>query len=89
MSGIIRNIESQSKANNAYNGGFKEMVTGGYGGWRVITEFGDDSFNQQIRIRPVNSAASSMWFDTAAQEYDKLDSRWVVVTSDMSRTALK
>lgn len=89
MSGIIRNIEAQSKANNAYNIGFKEMVTGGYGGWRVITEFGDDSFNQEIKIRPLRSAASSLWFDTAAQEYDKRDANWAFYTSDMSTTEFK
>jgi hypothetical protein len=65
------------------------MVTGGYGGWRILTEHDDESFNQQIRIKPTKGAASSMWFDTAAQEYDKRDAGWAFYTSDMGLAEFK
>ena len=42
MEGLIRNVESTSKASNAYDCAFDEVINGGYGGWRVITEFTDD-----------------------------------------------
>lgn len=86
MSGLIRNIESQSKASNAYDNAFDEMVNGGYGGWRVLTEFSDDdAFDQDIRIKPIKGATTSLWFDPSAEEYDKRDAKWAFLTFDMSR----
>lgn len=84
MTGLIRNIESVSKAGNAYDCAFDETVNGGYGGWRVITEFNDDdAFEQDIKIKPINTATTSLWFDDGAKEYDRRDSQWAFVTVDM------
>lgn len=81
--GLIRNIEAQSKAENTYDAAYDEAVTGGYGGFRVITEFNDDDqFEQDIKIRPIKSAATSLWFGPA-EEYDKRDARWAFLTVDM------
>ena len=86
LTGLIRNIESDSKASNAYDVAFDEMVNGGFGGWRVTTEFNDDDpFNQDIKIKPINTATTSLWFDDAASEYDKRDAMWAFVTVDMPR----
>lgn len=82
--GLIRNIESASKASNAYDCAFDEVVNGGFGGWRVTTEFNDDdAFDQDIRIKPLNTATTSLWFDDAAKEYDKRDANFAFVTVDM------
>lgn len=84
FTGLIRNIESTSKAGNAYDCAFDEVVNGGYGGWRVITEFtNDDIFEQDIKIKPLNTATTSLWFDDAAKEYDKRDAMFAFVTVDM------
>ncbi|MBL4869824.1 MAG: hypothetical protein JKX72_02595 [Robiginitomaculum sp.] len=86
MEGLIRNIETQSKATNAYDNAFDEVVNGGFGGWRVITEFSDDDvFEQDVRIKPILGATTSLWFDTGATEYDKRDAKWAFVTLDMPR----
>ena len=86
MTGLIRNIESNSKANNAYDTAFDEVVNGGFGGWRVITEFSDDdAFEQDIKIKPLNTATTSLWFDDAAMEYDKRDAMYAFVTVDMPK----
>ena len=85
LTGLIRNIETQSKAENAYDCAFDEVVNGGYGGWRVVTDFNDDdAFEQDIRIKPLMGATTSLWFDDAAKEYDKRDAMWAFVTVDMS-----
>jgi len=85
MTGLIRNIETQSKAENAYDAAFDEVVNGGYGGWRITTEFNDDdAFEQDIRIKPLMGATTSLWFDDSAKEYDKRDAMWAFVTVDMS-----
>lgn len=82
--GLIRNIESCSKASNAYDCAFDEVVNGGYGGWRVTTEFVDDDvFEQDIKIKPLNTATTSLWFDDSAKEYDRRDAMWAFVTVDM------
>lgn len=86
LDGLIRNIESISKAENAYDSAFDEAVTGGFGGWRVLTEFNDDdTFDQDIRIIPINSAASSLYFDSMAQEYDKRDAMYAFVVTNMPK----
>lgn len=84
MEGLTRNIESLSNAENAYDMAFDETLTGGYGGWRVLTRFNDDdSFEQDICLKPILSAASSLWFDPSAEEYDKRDARYAFLTTDM------
>jgi len=89
FNGLIRNIESLSKATNSYDAAFDEEVTGGFGGWRVLTEFNDDDiFEQDIKISPINSAASSLYFGPSA-EYDKRDAPWAFVITDMSISEFK
>jgi len=84
--GIIRSIEANSKAANAYDAAFDEMLTGGFGGWRVITEFNDDDiFEQDIKIQAIESSTTSLWFDTTAIEFDKRDANFAFLTSDISR----
>ena len=84
MTGLIRNIESQSKAKDSYDNGFNEVTNGGFGGWRVITAFSDDDpFDQDIFIEPILDATTSLWFDDSAKRYDRRDSGWAFLTVDM------
>jgi hypothetical protein len=86
MTGLVRNIESLSKAENAYDSAFDETVNSGWGGWRVITEFNDDdAFDQDIKIKPIQGATTSLWFDTGAVEYDRRDANWAFLTKDMPK----
>lgn len=90
FTGLIRNIEQGSSAVNAYDQAYDETVTGGYGGWRVLTDFeADDSFDQEIHIEPINSAASSLYFDPNAQRYDKRDAEFAFLITRMSEEAFK
>jgi hypothetical protein len=90
FNGLIRSIEANSKAENAYDCAFDEMVTGGYGGWRVYTEYNDDdSFEQDIKIEGIGSAASSLFFDPSAKEYDKRDAMYAFVTTKMTTEVFK
>jgi len=88
FSGLIRNIESDSNAENSYDNAYDEELSGGFGGWRITTEFNDDdSFEQDIKIKPIKSSASSLWFDTDAEEYDKRDAKYAFVTKFMKIVA--
>ena len=85
FNGLIRNIEGQSDAAAAYDNAFDEMVAGGYGGWRILTEYNDDdTFEQDVRIAPIMSADSSLFFDPAATKYDKQDANYAFVVSTMA-----
>jgi hypothetical protein len=88
--GLIRNIEARSDGESIYDAAFDETVTGGYGGWRVLTQFtDDDSFEQDIVLAPIKSAASSLYFDPSAQKYDKRDALWAFYLKDMTLDAFK
>lgn len=86
LTGLIRSIENVSNANSAYDNAFDEQIISGYGGWRVLHDYeNDDSFDQTILIKPINSAASSLYFDPYAEEYDKRDAKWAFLVSAVSR----
>ena len=83
--GLSRSIENLSDAESIYDAAFDETITSGYGGWRLLTQFtDDDSFDQEIVIAPVKSAASSMYFDTSAEKYDKRDAQWAFYIKDVN-----
>lgn len=83
--GVIRNIERQSQAETIYDSAFSEGVKGGYGGWRITTEFADEhTFDQDIRIRPIRSAATSLYFGQS-EMYDKRDANHAFYTAFISK----
>jgi hypothetical protein len=55
---LIRHIEYQSDAEYAYAKGGERAAAGGYGYWRILTEYCDDSFDQELRIAAVENAFS-------------------------------
>lgn len=78
--GLIRNIEAQSRATQAYISGLERAVEGAFGHWRVLTEYSsDDSFEQDIRIKRIKDPFAVFW-DPAAREYDKSDAMWCFVS---------
>jgi len=82
--GIIRTIETQSQAKNIYDQSFEETVKGGYGGWRIVTEFNEfDIFQQDIKLKPINSADTSLYFGPA-ESYDKRDAKFAFLISSMT-----
>ncbi len=88
--GLSRGIENQSDATSIYDAAFDETITSGYGGWRVLTKFTeDDSFDQEIVLAPVKSAASSLYFDNSAEKYDKRDALWAFYIKDIPTDVFK
>lgn len=82
-SGMARNIENESDATTVYDMAFDETVTGGYGGWRVLTEFEDEGFDQVIRLSRIRSAATCLFFDVNASAYDKRDAKHAFLIEDI------
>ena len=79
MNGLIKNIESVSDASYSYDNAYDECQKCGRGGWQIVTEYAEDGFDQEIRIRPIKDAASSLWFGPSDM-YTKEDAPYAFVT---------
>jgi hypothetical protein len=74
--GLIKNIEVQSSAENAYDVSMQWACGGGYGVIRVVSEYeGHDTFDQCLKIKTVMDPMRC-WCDPAAVEFDRSDARW-------------
>lgn len=83
--GLIRNIQDQSKSKIAYNIAFECQVRGGFGAFRINTEYSDDdAFDQDLRIRPIPNPLS-VYFDPEAIMPTREDARYCFVSAMMSR----
>ena len=61
LDGVIKHIEYISNADAAYQMALKHAVQGGIGWVRLVTDYtGDDSFDQEIFIRPVKDPLTIM-----------------------------
>ena len=86
VQGIIRHIEDVSRADIAYSTGTEHAVDGGFGYWRVITEYvDDDSFDQEPRIKRVRNRFSVL-LDPDHQEPDGSDAKWAFIFDKVLRT---
>uniref|UniRef100_A0A6M3IEK9 Putative P22-like portal protein n=1 Tax=viral metagenome TaxID=1070528 RepID=A0A6M3IEK9_9ZZZZ len=83
--GLIRNIEHQSGADAAYDTAGESAAACGKGTFRIVTEYAsDDSFDQEIYIRRMKNPFTVFW-DPAAQEWDKRDADYCFVTEKIDR----
>src|SRR6478752_7468867 len=85
LTGIIRRIEFQSKAMDAYSTAIFHQVQTGIGYVRVVTDYADEeSFDQELFIRRVPDPRS-VYIDPDAKDYDKADMRFAFVFEDIPK----
>ena len=93
LDGLLRADEQDSVASEAYDNAFEEAVGGGFGAWRLRTEYEDDEDDenekQRIRIEPIFDADSSVFFDLQAKRQDKSDAKFCYVLTAMTRDAYR
>lgn len=83
MQGLVRNIADVSNADLAHDIAFQAAVKGGFGVWRITTDYADeDSFDQCVYIRPVRNPFA-VKFDPAANEIDRRDGLFAFVEEFM------
>jgi hypothetical protein len=83
--GVIRHIEYQSNASDAYDTALEFQVEAGIGYWRVVTDYvNDNSFDQELFIRRIRNPLSVV-MDCDSRETDGSDSKWGFVFDDMPR----
>lgn len=90
LQGLIKNIEVQSDADDAYDNAFDYVANGGFGAWRIKAEYCDDStFEQDIKIERIKNPVTSVWYDPSAIHYDKRDAMYVFVGEEMTTEEYK
>jgi hypothetical protein len=90
LNGLVRNIENDSDFKYIKEISSKEAFTGGFGAWQIVTEYNDDdSFEQSIKIKPIHSATTSVYFDAASRDYCHRDAMFCFVKQDISKQVFK
>jgi len=75
--GVVRSIRDAS-GNSWKDNGLKEMATGGIGAWEVCTRYTmDDGWDQEIYLKPIRSAATTVWVDPESVEDCHKDAKWM------------
>jgi len=76
LKGMIRAIERESSADVAYDTGFDNCVSNGFGYWRILTEYeGEDSFNQCIRVERIRNPFT-VYLDPDRKDPTGADAKW-------------
>lgn len=89
LTGLIRNIENVSDADDAYDLGFDQAVDGGFGYWRILTDYASDAaFEQDILIRRIVNQFS-VSFDQSATEKDYSDAKYCFVSETLRKEEFK
>lgn len=85
LQGMLRHIELNSDAEIAYDNAFECMVTGGFGYWRLCTNYIDDeSDDQEILVEWIENPFT-VYLDPSAKKPDKSDAKFGFIIKDMSR----
>jgi hypothetical protein len=87
--GIIRNIEVESNAGLAYTNALECAARGGFGYFRILTEYeADDAFNQKLIIQPIANPLT-VYYDPSARLITREDAQYCLVTEMIGREEFK
>jgi len=81
--GIIRRLQEISKAPAIFMDAARSMVGTGLSGWRIVQAYrDDDSFQQDLLIKPIPNFVDNVWFDSNAQlkTMEDADHCWVLTS---------
>lgn len=82
--GLLKQIQYRSSAEHVYATAVEQQAACGIGYFRILTEYADDGFDQEIRIKRIPNPLS-VYCDPSAVEPDRSDARWFVVTEMIPR----
>lgn len=86
--GVIRHIESESKADLAYDWASEGSVDSGLGFFRIVTEYVGSSFQQEIKIKKIPNRFS-VYRDPDSYEVDGSDQKECLITEMVTRKYFK
>lgn len=83
LQGMIRHIEYNSNADNAYDGASEGAAIKGFGYFRIVTDYVDPvSFDQEILIKKIHDDFS-VFLDPSSKEPDGSDANWGFIFEDL------
>lgn len=89
LQGLVRHIEDISGADLAYDTAYEQAADGGFGYFRILTEYSDSrSFDQDIKIKRIRNRFQVV-LDDARQEPDGSDAQWGFIVEKMLRDDYK
>ncbi len=87
--GIARHIEINSNAEQAYDTAFEHSVIGGFGYFRILTDYFDDkSTDQEIFIERIVNPFT-VYIDPSAQKADRSDMQFAFIVRDLTKEQFK
>lgn len=94
LDGMFRADAYHYKAPQAWDNAFQEAIRGGFGAWRLATDYADeyDPDNDEQRVNPgitIVDADQSVYFDGASKLYDASDAKWAFVVSADPRAVIE
>ncbi len=84
LSDMVREIEYASNARAWYKMSFRHALEGGFGYLRVLTEYQEDSFDLNIRIKGIRDRWSVL-VDPYCQEPDMSDMNYCFINESMTK----
>jgi hypothetical protein len=89
LTGVIRHIEVNSDADQAYDTAFDYSVRMGWGYFRIVTDYiRDDSFDQEIYFRPIENPFT-VYFDPNSVMPDGSDAERCLITTVVDKKTFK
>jgi len=89
VNGLIRHIETLSNASVAYDTGVEAAVDGGWGYWRIASDYIDSkSFDQELKILPIRNTFT-VYMDPASVMPAGEDQQWCIISEKMKRREYK
>ncbi len=87
--GYLRNRKYKCKADNAYDTAFGQQLRGGFGCYRILTEYeNDDGFDQTFIIESVPNQFTVL-FDRNAKQWHKNDGEHLTILSYFDKTSFE
>lgn len=86
IAGLIRHIETRSEAGVAYDTGGEFAVKMGWGYWRILSEYIDETaFEQELKLAQIPNPFT-VYIDPAATQPAGEDMDWCIITEMMKRS---
>lgn len=86
--GMIKGISADSKSDLARDRAYEDMVRGGLGFYRVVTEYEKNSFDQVIKVEEIMNPFSVV-IDPGFKKSDASDITYAFITSTMGEEEFK
>ncbi|MCE5309623.1 MAG: hypothetical protein LLG20_18470 [Acidobacteriales bacterium] len=88
LQGLTRHVELNSHADIAYDTGFMYAVIGGFGYYRILTEYVPGSFDQEILLKPIKNPFT-VYYDPTCEEPDYSDAEYAFIVTHFTRAKYK